>query len=107
MTEDKMREAFEAWFRKTTPEVSLDRNMPDGSYNNMKAHYQWPAWQAQAQEIEALRADAWDRKDTARLDWLINELRERDMRRIGIDTLAGGIAWTRVAIDAAMHKAKK
>lgn len=47
------RAKFEGWFRSKRHN-RLDRNMPDGSYNDPHAHQMWEAWQARA----ALQAPA-------------------------------------------------
>jgi hypothetical protein len=41
------RVEFEAFFRATRHN-RLDRNMPDGSYNDPYAHQMWDSWQARA-----------------------------------------------------------
>lgn len=57
--------------------------------------------------LAAGRDDEWDKKDTARLDWLMPQIKGKELRRIGINTSAGGPIWTRVAIDAAIELEKQ
>lgn len=61
MTDDKMREAFEAWISNNGEWPQAVESGRDG-YKLMQTASAWNVWQAcaaqQAQEIAALRADA-------------------------------------------------
>lgn len=57
MSNEKMREAFEAWICGMWPGVSISRN-PDnaamfaGSYRDDRVHMAWTGWQASRKAIE-------------------------------------------------------
>lgn len=57
MSNEKMREEFEAWICGLWPGVSISRN-PDnaamfaGSYRDERVHMAWKAWQASRAAIE-------------------------------------------------------
>jgi hypothetical protein len=48
------RAKFETWRASANPGANLlDRNMPDGSYNNPATHERWQGWQARAALAQA------------------------------------------------------